>query len=111
MCAIGGNRRGTRSAPRNRRALTLQYMSSERQEGKRKRKANELILSADKRTLANQRRTMTEHSDLLEIVRRPLSPDVQLEVQASWEEYERVQAILDNEESRHVMATSLFRLC
>ncbi|KAJ8096578.1 hypothetical protein POJ06DRAFT_297833 [Lipomyces tetrasporus] len=43
---------------------------------------------------------MTERADLLEIVRRPLSPDVQLEVQASWEEYERVQAILDNEESR-----------
>jgi hypothetical protein len=54
---------------------------------------------------------MTERADLLEIVRRPLSPDVQLEVQASWEEYERVQAILDNEESRYVMATSLFRLC
>ncbi|KAK9319201.1 hypothetical protein V1517DRAFT_310932 [Lipomyces orientalis] len=45
---------------------------------------------------------MTEHSDLLEIVRRPLSPDVQLEVQASWEEYERVQAILENEECKNV---------
>ncbi|KAK9319200.1 hypothetical protein V1517DRAFT_60194 [Lipomyces orientalis] len=100
MCAIGNQGR-TRSAPRNRRALALQCMSSKRQEGKRKRKANELILSADKRTLANQRRTMTEHSDLLEIVRRPLSPDVQLEVQASGEEYEQVQAILENEECKY----------
>ncbi|KAK9233692.1 hypothetical protein V1525DRAFT_436337, partial [Lipomyces kononenkoae] len=39
------------------------------------------------------------HSDLLEIVRRPLSPDTRLEVPASQEEYERVNAILEGEES------------
>ncbi|KAK9322263.1 hypothetical protein V1517DRAFT_308158 [Lipomyces orientalis] len=44
---------------------------------------------------------MPEHSDLLEIVRRPLSPDVRLEVPASRAEYERVQDILENEESRY----------
>jgi hypothetical protein len=54
---------------------------------------------------------MSEHSDLLEIVRRPLSPDVEVEVQASREEYERVEAILENEESKYVTATSLFMLC
>ncbi|KAK9326780.1 hypothetical protein V1520DRAFT_358640 [Lipomyces starkeyi] len=76
-------------------------MSSERKEGKIKRNANALIFPADKRTLANQQRTMMEHSDLLEIVRRPLSPDVEVEVQASREEYERVEAILENEESKY----------
>ncbi|KAK9243464.1 hypothetical protein V1506DRAFT_462950 [Lipomyces tetrasporus] len=76
-------------------------MSSERQEGKRKRKTNELILSADKRTFANRQHTMTEHLDLLEIVRRPLSPGARLEVQVSWEEYGRVQAILENDESKY----------
>ncbi|ODQ76531.1 hypothetical protein LIPSTDRAFT_67454 [Lipomyces starkeyi NRRL Y-11557] len=30
---------------------------------------------------------MTDRTDLLEIVRRPLLPDVRLEVQVSWEEY------------------------
>ncbi|KAK9430290.1 hypothetical protein V1505DRAFT_421788 [Lipomyces doorenjongii] len=36
-----------------------------------------------------------ERSDLLEIVRRPLSPDARLEVPASWEEYKRVDEILE----------------
>ncbi|KAK9481758.1 hypothetical protein V1527DRAFT_416349 [Lipomyces starkeyi] len=76
-------------------------MSGERQEGKRKRKVNELILSADKRTFAKQRHTMTDRTDLLEIVRRPLSLDARLEVQASWEEYKRVQGILEKEESKY----------
>ncbi|KAK9322264.1 hypothetical protein V1517DRAFT_308159 [Lipomyces orientalis] len=44
---------------------------------------------------------MSEHSDLLEIVRRPLSPDVRLEVPTSRAEYERVQNVLENEESKY----------
>ncbi|KAK9361280.1 hypothetical protein V1504DRAFT_491551 [Lipomyces starkeyi] len=40
---------------------------------------------------------MTDRTDLLEIVRRPLLPDVRLEVQVSWEQYKRVQKILENE--------------
>ncbi|KAK9369323.1 hypothetical protein V1509DRAFT_652454 [Lipomyces kononenkoae] len=44
---------------------------------------------------------MSEHSNLLEIVRQPISPDIRLEVQASREEYERVQTILEDEESKY----------
>ncbi|KAK9322342.1 hypothetical protein V1517DRAFT_367782 [Lipomyces orientalis] len=42
-----------------------------------------------------------EHSDLLEIVRRPLSPDTRLEVPASRAEYERVDEILEREEAKY----------
>ncbi|KAK9234283.1 hypothetical protein V1525DRAFT_428589 [Lipomyces kononenkoae] len=42
-----------------------------------------------------------EHSGLLDIVRRPLSPDSRLEVQASRAEYERVEEILEREESKY----------
>ncbi|KAK9364842.1 hypothetical protein V1509DRAFT_600625 [Lipomyces kononenkoae] len=41
----------------------------------------------------------TENSHLLDIVRRPISPDVQVEVEASPTEYEQVRQILENEES------------
>ncbi|KAK9311690.1 hypothetical protein V1524DRAFT_473177 [Lipomyces starkeyi] len=80
------NREGSRSALCCRRAIAPQYMSSERKEGKFNRKANALISPGDKRILANQPRTMMEHSDLLEFVRMPLSPDVEVEVQASRED-------------------------
>ncbi|KAK9365102.1 hypothetical protein V1509DRAFT_571654 [Lipomyces kononenkoae] len=40
------------------------------------------------------------HRDLLEIVMRPLSPDARLEVPASQEEYERVNAILEERRPR-----------
>ncbi|KAJ8103756.1 hypothetical protein POJ06DRAFT_264586 [Lipomyces tetrasporus] len=42
-----------------------------------------------------------EHSELLDIVRRPLSPDTRLEVPASRAEYERVEKILEREESKY----------
>ncbi|KAK9244357.1 hypothetical protein V1506DRAFT_578751 [Lipomyces tetrasporus] len=42
-----------------------------------------------------------EHSELLDIVRRPLSPDTRLEVPASRAEYERVEEILEREESKY----------
>ncbi|KAK9372944.1 uncharacterized protein V1513DRAFT_460126 [Lipomyces chichibuensis] len=90
MCAIGDKRGGSRSAP-----------LPERKEGKIKRKVNTLVLPADKKTHANQQLTKMEHTNLLEIVRRPLSPDMEVEVQASREEYERVEAILENEESKY----------
>ncbi|KAK9372042.1 uncharacterized protein V1513DRAFT_427979 [Lipomyces chichibuensis] len=42
-----------------------------------------------------------ERSELLDIVRRPLSPDTRLEVPASRAEYERVQEILKIEEAKY----------
>ncbi|KAK9349705.1 hypothetical protein V1523DRAFT_163964 [Lipomyces doorenjongii] len=42
-----------------------------------------------------------ERSELLDVVRRPLSPDMQVEVPASREEYERVQEMLENEQVRY----------
>ncbi|KAJ8103509.1 hypothetical protein POJ06DRAFT_234516 [Lipomyces tetrasporus] len=42
-----------------------------------------------------------EHFELLDIVRRPLSPDSRLEVPASREEYERVEEILEREEAKY----------
>ncbi|KAK9376672.1 uncharacterized protein V1513DRAFT_423614 [Lipomyces chichibuensis] len=44
---------------------------------------------------------MADHSNLLDVVRRPLSPDIQLEVPASREEYERVQEVLESEGSKY----------
>ncbi|KAK9236408.1 hypothetical protein V1525DRAFT_346155 [Lipomyces kononenkoae] len=41
------------------------------------------------------------HSNLLEVVRRPLSPDTRLEVPASREEYEQVGEILGREEASY----------
>ncbi|ODQ74043.1 hypothetical protein LIPSTDRAFT_69583 [Lipomyces starkeyi NRRL Y-11557] len=40
-----------------------------------------------------------EHSVLVNVVRRPLSPDARIEVPATWAEYEYVQEHLDNEGS------------
>ncbi|KAK9371588.1 uncharacterized protein V1513DRAFT_421902 [Lipomyces chichibuensis] len=42
-----------------------------------------------------------EHSQLLNIIQRPLSPDTRLEVPASREEYERVNGIIEREESKY----------
>ncbi|KAK9368313.1 hypothetical protein V1509DRAFT_658688 [Lipomyces kononenkoae] len=73
----------------------------ERQEGERKRKANGNTFSPE----IIKRLAMTEHStepsELLNIVRRPLSPDVRLEVPASLAEYERVQEVLENEGTKY----------
>ncbi|KAK9318996.1 hypothetical protein V1517DRAFT_370067 [Lipomyces orientalis] len=44
-----------------------------------------------------RQRTLIEHSELLDTVRRPISPDPQIEIQASRSEYERVQEILEEE--------------
>ncbi|KAK9482816.1 hypothetical protein V1527DRAFT_498879 [Lipomyces starkeyi] len=44
---------------------------------------------------------MMEHSDLLDIGRRPLSPDTRLEAPASRAEYERVEEILAREEAKY----------
>ncbi|KAK9329086.1 hypothetical protein V1520DRAFT_280001 [Lipomyces starkeyi] len=41
-----------------------------------------------------------EHSVLVNVVRRPLSPDARIEVPATWAEYEYVQEHLDNEGSK-----------
>ncbi|KAK9239641.1 hypothetical protein V1525DRAFT_424372 [Lipomyces kononenkoae] len=41
------------------------------------------------------------HSDLLEIVRRPLSPDTRLEVPASREEYQHVDEILERDGAKY----------
>ncbi|KAK9489531.1 hypothetical protein V1508DRAFT_444775 [Lipomyces doorenjongii] len=38
-----------------------------------------------------------EQSDLMGVVRRPLSPDAKIEVPASWNEYEYAQELLDTE--------------
>ncbi|KAK9427910.1 hypothetical protein V1505DRAFT_402261 [Lipomyces doorenjongii] len=92
MRAIG-NRDGRRSAPRCRRAT--------RQDRKRKRCTTDVNFAIEKRVITNQLHSMTEHSDLLDIVRRPISPDVRLEVQASRAEYEQVLEILENEESEY----------
>ncbi|KAK9235930.1 hypothetical protein V1525DRAFT_239469 [Lipomyces kononenkoae] len=98
MHAIG-NRKGRRSTPRRGQAVVLHHISSERQDRKRKRNASNVNLSTEKRLISNQLHSMTEHSDLLDVVRRPISPDVQLEVQTSRNEYERVQKELEDEES------------
>ncbi|KAK9323050.1 hypothetical protein V1517DRAFT_352532 [Lipomyces orientalis] len=42
-----------------------------------------------------------EHSQLLDIVQRPLSPDTRLAVPASRAEYERVNEILESEEAKY----------
>ncbi|KAK9340070.1 hypothetical protein V1521DRAFT_466441 [Lipomyces starkeyi] len=42
-----------------------------------------------------------EHSDLFEIVQRPLSPDTRVEVPANWEEYKRVDEILERDEAKY----------
>ncbi|KAK9254955.1 hypothetical protein V1507DRAFT_454255 [Lipomyces tetrasporus] len=52
-----------------------------------------------------------EHSDLLEIVRRPLSPDARLEVPASREEYERVNIILERDETKYVFHRFVTKRC
>ncbi|KAK9311326.1 hypothetical protein V1522DRAFT_458418 [Lipomyces starkeyi] len=41
-----------------------------------------------------------EHSVLMSVVRRPLSPDARIEVPATWAEYEYVQEQIDNEGSK-----------
>ncbi|KAK9253792.1 hypothetical protein V1507DRAFT_442416 [Lipomyces tetrasporus] len=46
-------------------------------------------------------RPAPDPEDLLEIVRRPLSPDARLEVPASREEYERVNPILERDEAKY----------
>ncbi|KAK9312665.1 hypothetical protein V1524DRAFT_438625 [Lipomyces starkeyi] len=45
--------------------------------------------------------TPMAHSELLAAVRRPLSPDSQIEVQASRDEYELVQEILEKEDAKY----------
>ncbi|KAK9336584.1 hypothetical protein LIPSTDRAFT_30456 [Lipomyces starkeyi NRRL Y-11557] len=76
-------------------------MSSEHQGGKRKRKDNDVNFAIEKKVITNQLHSMTEQSDLLDIERRPISPDIRLEVQATRKEYEEVQEILENEESAY----------
>ncbi|KAK9490953.1 hypothetical protein V1508DRAFT_457419 [Lipomyces doorenjongii] len=49
-----------------------------------------------------------ERSELLDVVRGPLSPDMQVEVPASREEYERVQEMLENEQVRYEFCKSAF---
>ncbi|KAK9235062.1 hypothetical protein V1525DRAFT_411059 [Lipomyces kononenkoae] len=45
--------------------------------------------------------SLMEHSQLLEIVKRPLSPDTRLEIPASQTEYERVQEIIETEDANY----------
>ncbi|KAK9240742.1 hypothetical protein V1525DRAFT_423661 [Lipomyces kononenkoae] len=67
----------------------------ERQEGKRKRKAQYSIVSKEIKRLA-----MTEPSELLNVVRRPLSPDVRLEVPANRAEYDEHKRSSKTRDSR-----------
>ncbi|KAK9365115.1 hypothetical protein V1509DRAFT_676501 [Lipomyces kononenkoae] len=91
MWAIG-NRESRRSAPRQRRAL--QFIPNKRRNTRRRSDSN-VNFSTEKTLMYSA----TENSHLLDVVRRPISPDVQVEVEASPTEYEQVRQILESEES------------
>ncbi|KAK9234478.1 hypothetical protein V1525DRAFT_459387 [Lipomyces kononenkoae] len=44
-----------------------------------------------------------EREELMNVVRRPLSPDTQVEVPVSWEVYEQVNDILEREEAKYLL--------
>ncbi|KAK9329570.1 hypothetical protein V1520DRAFT_342932 [Lipomyces starkeyi] len=54
-----------------------------------------------------------EQSDLMGVVRHPLSPDAKIEVPASWDEYEYAQELLDTEGTKYPLTHALRfpRLC
>ncbi|KAK9238392.1 hypothetical protein V1525DRAFT_449795 [Lipomyces kononenkoae] len=95
MCATG-DRGSYGSAARDPPAAGLQHISCERQEEKRKRKANFETVSEEVK-----RQAMTDSSNLLNVVRRPMSPDGWLEVSASRVEYEQEQRVLENDGRSH----------
>ncbi|KAK9326581.1 hypothetical protein V1520DRAFT_351047 [Lipomyces starkeyi] len=67
---------------------------------RRKRKAA-LVRSPTRTTKSIRRKRLMEHSQLLDLVRRPLSPDTVIEVPASREEFEYVEDMLEQEEERY----------
>ncbi|KAK9246696.1 hypothetical protein V1506DRAFT_444726, partial [Lipomyces tetrasporus] len=76
-------------------------ISGQIQETRTKRKVDFKFFPVENRKATPYCHRLMEHSDLLEIVRRPLSPDARLEVLASREEYERVNIILERDETKY----------
>ncbi|KAK9239628.1 hypothetical protein V1525DRAFT_424583 [Lipomyces kononenkoae] len=61
-----------------------------------KRAVRKSVLTTKTRVALSNRCPM-EQSDLMSVVRGPLSPDTKIEVPASWDEYELAQELLDTE--------------
>ncbi|KAK9331055.1 hypothetical protein V1520DRAFT_376461 [Lipomyces starkeyi] len=95
------SRRSKRSAAVNRQLVAIQHITSQCLETWTKSKVTFAISPAEKRKPASECQNSMEHSELLDIVRRPLSPDTRLEVLASRTEYERVEEILEREEAKY----------
>ncbi|KAK9311681.1 hypothetical protein V1524DRAFT_473187 [Lipomyces starkeyi] len=49
----------------------------------------------------NRHRTLMQRTELIDIVRRPLSPDTQVEVPATREEYDQVCEVIESEEMKY----------
>ncbi|KAK9319412.1 hypothetical protein V1517DRAFT_332700 [Lipomyces orientalis] len=56
---------------------------------------------APKTRPTSRHRTLMQRTELIDIVRRPLSPDTQLEVPATREEYDQVCEVIESEEMKH----------
>ncbi|KAK9336989.1 hypothetical protein LIPSTDRAFT_75595 [Lipomyces starkeyi NRRL Y-11557] len=76
------------------------------------RQVAELYISSQTRVAVHKRGLM-EQSDLMGVVRHPLSPDAKIEVPASWDEYEYAQELLDTEGTKYPLTHALRfpRLC
>ncbi|KAK9236360.1 hypothetical protein V1525DRAFT_220791 [Lipomyces kononenkoae] len=66
----------------------------------RKRAVRKPVLTTKTRVALFQPLSM-EQSDLMSVVRGPLSPDAKIEVPASWDEYELAQELLDAEGNKY----------
>ncbi|KAK9483088.1 hypothetical protein V1527DRAFT_446184 [Lipomyces starkeyi] len=97
------DRKGHGSATDDRlssRNVTQQNTFSSRRRKTTKRSSGIAILPHGKRSTV-RKSTLMEHTELLDMVRRPLSPDTQLEVTATRDEYDRVQEILEEEGAKY----------
>ncbi|KAJ8101875.1 hypothetical protein POJ06DRAFT_248133 [Lipomyces tetrasporus] len=80
--------------------LSQRSITSHGQETRTKRKVTIGISPAERRRATLRCHCRMEHSELLDIVMRPLSPDTRLEVPASRAEYERVEEMFEREETK-----------
>ncbi|KAK9364491.1 hypothetical protein V1509DRAFT_669314 [Lipomyces kononenkoae] len=88
--SVIGDLDNTESAARGRQALRPTC----------KRTVRKSVLTTKTR-VALPKRVLMKQSELMSVVRRPLSPDAKIEVPASWDEYERAQEFLDTEGSKY----------
>ncbi|KAK9350049.1 hypothetical protein V1523DRAFT_386475 [Lipomyces doorenjongii] len=77
-------------------ARKTSQISSQPASKRSKRTVRKSALTTKTRVAVHKRSPM-EQSDLMDVVRRPLSPDAKIEVPASWDEYEYAQELLDTE--------------